>query len=61
MKVKFVGDPMRPDEQKNLPDTTTAYGVVFERGKFVEVPDKVAPKFEGNSHFETQGPEPDKK
>lgn len=55
MKAKFVGDPMRPEEQKNLPETTTMFGVMFERGKFAEVPDNVASKFEGNSHFETQG------
>lgn len=55
MKAKFIGDANNPGESKNLPETFTAFGLTFERGKFTEVPDHLAGKFEGNSHFETQG------
>lgn len=53
MKAKFIGEPGTAEE-KNLPDEFVAYGIVFEKGKFVEVPDHLANKFEGNTHFETE-------
>lgn len=63
MKAKYIGDPRNPGEASNLPESTEAFGIVFERGKWVEVPENLAPKFEGNTHFETRGeapePEPD--
>lgn len=55
MKAKFIGDANNPGEQKNLPEEFEAFGITFERGKFSEVPDHLASKFEGNRHFETQG------
>jgi hypothetical protein len=58
MKAKFVGDPREGAEPK-VPDTITVRGVTFERGKWAEVPDADAAKFEGNSHFETRGDAPD--
>jgi len=61
MKAKYIGDPRNPGEANNLPDETTAFGVVFPKGKFVDVPDEVAHKFAGNSHFETRGEEPEAK
>lgn len=59
MKAKYIGDANNPGEQKQLPDEFEAYGLTFERGKFTEVPEHLASKFEGNSHFETQGKAPD--
>lgn len=59
MKAKFIGDPRIPGEDKNLPEVTEAYGLVFPRGKWVEVPDNLAAKFEGNTHYETRGDAPD--
>jgi hypothetical protein len=59
MKAKYIGDPRNPGEAQNLPEETTAFGVVFPRGKFVDVPDDVAGKFVGNTHFETRGEEPE--
>ena len=53
MKAKFVGDPSQQDEA--LPAVHTAYGIDFEKGKFAEIPDDLAEKFENNSHFEVQG------
>lgn len=53
MKAKFIGEP-GTNEAKNLPEEFTAFGVTFERGKFVEVPDDVAGKIAGNSHFEVE-------
>ncbi len=58
MKATYIGAPANPAEQKQLPDEFPMFGVTFERGKFVEVPDDVAAKVAGNSHFETQGKEP---
>lgn len=58
MKAKFIGDPANPGEERNLPEVTNMFGVTFPRGKFVDVPDHLAKKIEGNSHFETQGKEP---
>lgn len=58
MKAKFIGDPRNPGEANSLPEETTAFGVAFPRGKFVDVPDEVAAKFVGNTHFETRGEEP---
>lgn len=55
MKAKFIGDPRNAGEANNLPEEMEAYGVVFPRGKFVEVPDHLSKKFEGNTHFEVQG------
>lgn len=55
MKAKYIGDPRNPGEAKNLPEETTAFGLVFERGKWVDVPDHLEAKFVGNSHFETKG------
>lgn len=52
MKAKFIGEPGTA-EAKNLPEEFEAFGIVFERGKFSNVPDHLASKFEGNSHFET--------
>lgn len=59
MKAKYVGDPMQPSEAKNLPETITAFGVTFERGKYAEVPDDVAAKIAANPHFDTKGEEPE--
>lgn len=56
MKAKYIGDPR--DGGKDLPDNFGAYGVDFERGKFVDVPDDKAAKIAGNNHFETQGEPP---
>lgn len=53
MKAKFIGEPGTA-ESKNLPDEFVAYGIVFEKDKFTEVPDSLAHKFEGNGHFETE-------
>ena len=55
MKAKFVGDENNPGEAKSLPETFTAFGIEFEKGKFVEIPADLEAKFEDNSHFETQG------
>lgn len=55
LKAKYIGDPANAAEQKQLPDEFEAYGLVFERGKFTDVPAHLVSKFEGNSHFETQG------
>lgn len=57
MKAKYVGDVA--NGEKDVPDTFEAYGLTFEKGKFTEVPDELAAKFEGNSHFETQGKAPE--
>jgi hypothetical protein len=59
MKAKFVGDPSQPAGTEPIPETMTHLGLVFEKGKFTEVPDELAAKFAGNNHFETQGKEPD--
>lgn len=58
MKAKYIGDPSE-GAKPTVPDEFTAYGVTFEKGKFADVPDKLAAKFEGNSHFETKGSAPD--
>lgn len=58
MQAKYIGDPRNPEEQKSLPDEYRAFGVTFERDKFVDVPDDKASKFVGNSHFETKGKPP---
>lgn len=58
MDAKFVGDPRNPGEEKNLPEVTEAHGLVFERGKWVKVPEHLEAKFEGNSHFDTRGGTP---
>lgn len=60
MKAKYIGDPRNPGEQKQLPDEYEMYGVVFERGKFADVPAHLEGKFEGNSHFETRPDAPAK-
>lgn len=60
MKAKYIGEP-GTNEAKNLPDEFEAYGVVFEKGKFAEVPDEYAAKFEGNSHFEVEDSESPKR
>lgn len=57
MKAKFIGDPTTVGDVQ-LPETFTAFGVTFPRNKWVAVPDAVASKFAGNSHFETQDDEP---
>lgn len=54
MKAKFIGDPGNPGEAKNLPEETEAFGVIFERGKFSEVPPHLEQKFANNSHYEVQ-------
>lgn len=53
MKAKFIGQPGTA-EAKNLPEEFEAFGILFERGKFSDIPDDIAAKFEGNSHFETR-------
>jgi len=55
LKAKFIGDPRSPGEAKNLPETTEAFGITFERGKWTDVPDELASKFVGNTHYETKG------
>lgn len=57
MKAKFIGDPAE-GEKPSIPDEIIVHGVTFERGKFSEIPAKLAAKFEGNSHFETKGASP---
>lgn len=60
MKAKFIGDPRNAGEANNLPEAMEAHGVVFERGKWADVPAEAEAKFVGNSHFETRGePESD--
>lgn len=59
MKAKFVGDPSQPKGSEPIPETMTHLGLEFEKGKWTEVPDELAAKFVGNSHFETQGKEPE--
>lgn len=59
MKARYIGDPNQPTEAKNLPETFTAFGVTFDRGKYAEVPDEVAAKVASNPHFETKGDEPE--
>lgn len=59
MKAKYVGDPSQPKGSEQVPDEFTAHGVTFEKGKFADVPDELAAKFEGNSHFEIQGKVPE--
>ena len=54
MKAKYIGDPRNPGEAKNLPESTEAFGVTFERGKWTDVPDELASKFVGNTHYETK-------
>lgn len=53
MKAKFIGDPSQPKGSETVPDEFEAFGITFERGKFSDVPDNLAAKFVGNSHFET--------
>lgn len=53
MKAKFVGDRNNPKEI--VPDEFEAYGLIFNKGKYTEVPDELAEKFAGNSHYETTG------
>lgn len=60
MKAKFIGEP-GTSEGKDLPDEFEAFGVVFPKGKFVEVPDSIAHKLSSNSHFDVDGDEPDEK
>lgn len=55
MKAKFIGDPREPGEANNLPEETTAFGITFPRGKFVEVPAELEAKFIGNTHYKTSG------
>jgi hypothetical protein len=55
MKAKFVGDASNPGEQKQLPDEFEAFGLMFERGKFTDIPKHLEDKVAGNSHFEVQG------
>ena len=55
MKAKYIGEP-GTNESKTLPDEFEAYGIVFEKGKFVEIEDPaVAIKLSNNSHFEVEG------
>ena len=58
MKAKFIGDPAEGDNA-TIPKVITVHGVAFPAGKFVDVPDEAAFKFEGNSHFETEGDLPE--
>jgi|GEM_PF-5892812 len=60
MDARFIGDPMNPGEAKHLPDEQEAFGLTFERGKWVKVPASLEGKFEGNSHFDTRGKSDDK-
>jgi hypothetical protein len=59
MKARFIGDPSQPKGSEVIPETLNHLGLVFEKGKFTEIPDELAAKFVGNSHFETQGKEPE--
>lgn len=61
MKVKYVGDPTQPKGTEAIPEEFVAYGITFEKGKFTDVPDELAAKFAGNSHYETRGEEPEAK
>lgn len=58
MKAKYTGDPATVGDVQ-LPESFTAFGIEFPRNKWVEVPDALAAKFAGNSHFDTQGKEPE--
>lgn len=51
MKAKFIGDAT----DESVPETFTAFGVEFPKGKFVDVPADKEVKFAGNSHFEVRG------
>jgi len=56
MKFKYIGDPNRPGESKDLPETFNAFGVTFPRNKYAEVPDDVASKLATNQHFKAEKP-----
>jgi hypothetical protein len=55
MKARFIGDQSEAIDPEDLPKTFTAFGVVFPRGKFVDIPDAARVKIAGNSHFEVHG------
>jgi len=57
MKAKFIGDPAE-GPKPNVPDEFVMNGITFEKGKFADVPNHLAAKFEGNNHFETRGEAP---
>lgn len=59
MKAKFVGDPSQPEGTEAIPENITVRGIDFPKGKWVDVPDDLAAKFVGHSHFETKGEEPE--
>lgn len=59
MRAKYVGNTDLPADERGVPDTFEMFGIEFEKGKFAEVPDNLAAKFEGNSHFVTSGNAPD--
>lgn len=52
MKAKFIGDPRDPN--RVIPEVFPHAGISFQRGRFVDVPDALGKKLEGNSHFEVQ-------
>lgn len=58
MKAKFIGDPSE-GSKPSVPEEFEAFGVVFGRNKFSDVPDDVAGKIAGNNHFEVQGKAPE--
>lgn len=53
MRARFIGDPRHGGEGR---DPFPFMGVVFPKGEWVEeIPDTVAAKLIGHSHFETEG------
>lgn len=57
MKATYTGDPSQPKGTEAIPETFSAFGLTFEKGKATDVPPELEAKFEGNSHFTTAGPE----
>lgn len=56
MRARFIGDPRRDGEG---PKTLLFMGVQFVKGQWsAELPNPVAKKVSGNSHFETTEDEP---
>lgn len=55
-KVKYVGDP---NDDFSGPSTLRAHGHDFKKGELVEVPDSVAAKLAGHSHFRKEGEDPE--
>lgn len=55
MKATYVGDTSLPARERDVPDALPAFGLVFEKGKAVEIPASLEQKLQGNPHFELSG------